>query len=84
MTTQSRLESTVEILLNQIIGFIISLLVWPVVAIMLGIPYTHSQNLLIVLIFTVVSLARGYLIRRFFNNGLHMAAVNIAKNFLKA
>jgi hypothetical protein len=69
---QTRLESFIEQCLNVASGFIISLMVWTFFIV----PVWHldvnmHQNLVITMIFTVVSIVRGYFWRRFFNAGVH-------------
>jgi len=76
---QTKLTSLIETLMNTAIGFSISFVGWPVAAAMTGIEYSHGQHWAVVAFFTVISVARGYVIRRFFNNGLHLAAVKLAK-----
>ena len=65
--TQSRIDSAMETVTNTTIGFCLSMLTWHVVAWAYGIPMPIIQNLEITGIFTVVSLARQYLLRRAFN-----------------
>lgn len=64
---QSRLGSFVESLANIAIGYGVAvgaqLLVFP----LFGVVIPMSSNLLIGLIFTLVSLVRSYLLRRLFN-----------------
>jgi len=79
VSKQARLESLVEIILNTMIGFWISFAAWPLIAPMFGIEYTVSSNFGITAIYTALSIARGYAVRRFFANGLHRAAVKIAR-----
>lgn len=62
--TQTKIESLLEALLNTAVGFITSLLTWRVVSYLLGMEHSWTQNLLITGIFTVVSIARSYLVRR--------------------
>lgn len=76
---QTRLVSLIETLLNTAIGFAVSFVGWPIAAAITGIEYGHGQHVAVVAFFTVLSVVRGYVIRRFFNAGLHMAAVRIAK-----
>jgi membrane protein implicated in regulation of membrane protease activity len=65
---QSRLSSAVESILNQISGFVVSLLVWAwIVAPLYNFPVDWGSNFEITGIFTVVSVIRSYLWRRFFN-----------------
>ncbi len=76
---QTRLVSLVETLLNTAIGLLISFLGWPIAAAISGIEYGHGQHVFVVAFFTVLSVARGYVIRRWFNNGLRTTAVKMAK-----
>lgn len=65
---QSRLESTVEALLNIGSGFIISLLLWTFVIVPVwDLPVKMHDNLAITSLFTVVSIVRSYIWRRIFN-----------------
>ncbi len=76
---QSRLVSFIEANMNVFSGFFISLAVWIFfVAPLYDIEVTYAQNLEITCIFTVSSLIRSYIIRRFFNNEWHMVAVKFA------
>ena len=79
---QTKLTSLIETLLNTLIGFIVSFAGWPVAAAMTGVAYSSGQHTGIVAFFTVLSVARGYVIRRFFNAGLHLVAVRIAKSLV--
>ena len=66
--SQSRTVSVVESVLNQISGFVISLLVWQyIVAPLYGFTPDWSTNFEITFIFAIVSTIRSYLWRRFFN-----------------
>lgn len=79
---QSKLESFIESFINISIGFVISYLAWPLCASMFGVDYDHSQQLNIVMFFTVLSVARSYIVRRWFNARLHLVVVIIARRFL--
>lgn len=76
---QTRLESFVEAWVNVAIGFSINyvanLLIFP----LFGMHISLSANLLMGFIYTVISVARSYAIRRWFNAGLHKVVVGIAK-----
>lgn len=66
---QTRLASLWESIGGTAIGFIVSVLVWQYIVN----PYwnLHTgiiENLQITLLFTVVSVARSYCVRRFFNH----------------
>lgn len=64
---QSRKHSFLEALLNTSSGFLTSLLTQWVVFPMFGFHPAFSDNLIITLIFTIVSIVRSYLWRRVFN-----------------
>lgn len=76
---QSRLESLIEALFATAIGFVlnyaVSLYLYPA----FGWKPGALNNFYIVCCFTVVSIVRGYVVRRWFNNGLHQAAVALAR-----
>ena len=65
---QSKKYSAIESVANTAIGFIISLIIWHWLCKWYGIPMPFEQNLEITGIFTVVSIARGYVVRRLFNS----------------
>lgn len=79
---QTRLESIIETCFNTLIGFFVSYFAWPVAAWYYEIPYNHSQHFGVVLFFTVLSIARGYVIRRWFNAQLHRVAMAIAAKLI--
>jgi hypothetical protein len=64
--SQTRLSSLAETCLNIAIGFVVSLVITALVLPAYGHPVTFGQNLQITGIFTVASIARGYLVRRAF------------------
>jgi len=65
---QSKKNSFIESLLNTVVGFLISLLVQLIIYPILNIPVTIFQNIIITSVFTIVSIIRGYIIRRYFNS----------------
>jgi hypothetical protein len=65
---QSKLESLVEAIVNTFIGFFVTMVFLPIVNYLLGISMNLSQASASTAIFTLISVARGYLVRRFFNN----------------
>lgn len=72
MHSQSRLESMVESWANIGSGFFISLLMWSfVVAPLWGLDTSPLDNLGITGLFTVTSVLRSYVWRRWFNRRLH-------------
>jgi len=77
---QTKLESLLEASVNTAIGFFVALWTWQfIVAPLMGYIVTMRDNLVITGIFTVVSVARGYVLRRFFNAGLHRAIHKLAR-----
>jgi len=71
---QTRLESLLEVVVGTAAGFLVSMVTWQLIAWPLfGYRVTLWDNLLISAIFTVVSIARQYVFRRFFNAGIHKA-----------
>lgn len=63
---QSRLSSFAETCLSIAIGFVVSLILTALVLPAYGHDVTFGQNLQITGIFTIASIARGYLVRRAF------------------
>ena len=76
--SQTRLGSLIEALVHTAVGFLTSyvggLFIYPLV----GFRPSLAQNLAIVLLFTVVSVVRGYVVRRWFNARLQRAALRLA------
>ena len=71
---QTKLESLLEQTLNTATGFVLSFATWRlIVTPWLDIPVDNAQNLVITSFFTILSIARGYVWRRFFNAGVHKA-----------
>lgn len=77
--TQPRLVSFYEAVFSTAIGFGLSFVVGQLVFPLYGWQISASQNLQITLIFTVLSIARGYAIRRFFATTVHELAVKLAE-----
>ncbi|PND29685.1 hypothetical protein C1I89_33380 [Achromobacter pulmonis] len=63
---QSRLMSLVESLANVLVGYGVAVLTQVVVFPLFGLAVTVTENLLIGLIFTAVSIVRSYALRRGF------------------
>lgn len=76
--TQTRLGSLYEALINVLIGFGINYLANFVILPLYGFHITASQNFSMGLIYTGISIARSYVIRRWFNARLHAAAQRLA------
>ena len=61
---QSLIETLTSVFVGWLIGVILNMLVLP----LFDYNITVVDSLLVSLIFTVISVVRGYLIRRFFNS----------------
>ena len=76
--TQTRLGSLIEAIINVVIGFTINfganMLIFP----LFGFHITPGANLALGLIYTVISVARSYCVRRWFNARLHRMASAVA------
>lgn len=75
--TQSRLGSFVESLANVAIGYGVALVSQLLIFPLYGIAVTLSTNLYIGAWFTVISIARSYCVRRWFNARLHRAFASL-------
>ena len=64
---QTRKQSFIEANINTFAGFLISLLIAYTVLPLYGMEQSFNYSLQITLIFTIASIARNYLIRRYFN-----------------
>lgn len=65
---QSRVVSLIEAWTNTLIGFLINVCLGPFVYPIFGATFTMWQNVRIALFFTIVSVLRGYCVRRGFNH----------------
>lgn len=80
---QTKLESLIEAIINTIIGFCISFVANAVLLPLVGLPVTVSQNILIGLGMTVVSVARQFFIRRWAQYHLRTFNTYIYEKILK-
>lgn len=76
---QTKLGSLIESIMNIIIGYGVALLSQIILFPLFDIHISLSTNLWIGAWFTLISLIRSYIIRRWFNARLHEAAMKIAK-----
>lgn len=75
---QSKIESLIEVFFNYLSGFVLAYFIYAVVVI--PSPRISSSAFAVTSIFTLVSIARTYLWRRFFNAGLHKLVHKFVKN----
>jgi len=64
---QTKRKSFFESIIQTVIGLATSLIIQLIIYPILNIPVTFSQNLIITTVFFIVSIIRGYLVRRLFN-----------------
>lgn len=81
--TQTRLGSLIEAFMNVLIGFGINFCANLVILPLFGYTPSLMDNFQIGLLYTVVSIARSYAIRRWFNARLHDAAQRMAGNIAR-
>ena len=77
--TQTRLGSLYEALMNVAIGFAINFVANLVILPLVGFHISVGQNFFIGVLYTIVSVARSYAIRRWFNTRLHAMAERLAR-----
>ena len=71
---QTRLGSLIEAVINVVIGFAINFTANMLIFPLFGFHITARDNLVMGLIYTLISVARSYCIRRWFNAKLHLIA----------
>jgi len=76
--TQTRLGSFIEACINVAIGFSINFVANLLILPLIGFHISVGQNLFIGVLYTVISVCRSYVIRRWFNARLHKAAEVLA------
>lgn len=63
---QTKSMSMIEAITNTLVGFVMSILLQLLMTSALSIQMSLDQNLIMSLVFTIASVARGYLVRRMF------------------
>lgn len=66
--SQSKTESFIEVFVNTLAGFCITFTIGPFIYDFVKIQVTMYQNFEATAYFTILSILRGYVLRRFFNN----------------
>lgn len=65
---QTRKKSLLESFVNVLSGFVIASIAWRfIIAPLFNIEHSWGKNMAITLIFSVISITRGYCVRRVFN-----------------
>lgn len=80
--TQTRIGSLIEACINVLIGYVINFCANLIILPLIGFHITLSQNLFIGLLYTVISVARSYVVRRWFNDRLHRASQALAERMV--
>ncbi|MBP7966648.1 hypothetical protein KAZ66_00010 [Candidatus Woesebacteria bacterium] len=75
---QTKLQSLIEAIFNTAIGFVIGILSQMLIFPLLGMTVSFQTNLWIGFWFTIISVIRTYVVRRWFNERLRKAAQAIA------
>lgn len=75
---QTKLGSLCEACVNIVIGFTINFVANSVILPHIGCQISPGTNFYIGFLYTFISLVRQYIIRRWFNAGLHEAAQQMA------
>jgi hypothetical protein len=76
--SQTRKGSFIEAIINVIIGFSINFVANLLILPLIGFQITVGQNLFIGLLYTIISIARSYCIRRWFNYYIVKAARSLS------
>ena len=76
--TQTRLGSLIETIINTVIGFAVNYCANLLILPLFGFHITPGANFLMGLLYTVISVARSYCVRRWFNARLHRLADTMA------
>lgn len=76
---QTKLGSFYEALINILIGWTINFTANMTIFPLFGWEISVEQNILLGTCYTIISLVRSYIIRRWFNAKLHAIAIKLAK-----
>jgi hypothetical protein len=76
--TQTRLGSLIEVCINILIGFAINWCMNLIILPLYGFDIKPGAAFSMGLVFTAISVVRGYVIRRWFNAKLHHMAQRLA------
>lgn len=76
---QTKMGSLIEALINVVIGFSINFVANMLIFPLFGFHITPGANFALGLIYTVISVARSYCVRRWFNARLHRMAMSMAQ-----
>jgi hypothetical protein len=80
---QTKTESLIEALINTGIGFVVQFTASAILLPLIGVPISAGQNFILGIGMTVVSVTRGYLIRRWAQQHLTATKLWIYNLFVK-
>jgi hypothetical protein len=80
---QTRIASLIEVCISVLLGFGASLAYWPIVGERYDIDYTIGRHIGITIEFTILSIARQYVVRRFWARRMHEAAARWAMRLVR-
>lgn len=75
---QSKIDSFIEALVNTFVGFWVSWFAWIPIAWYFDVPLTSGSHFGIIACFTVLSVVRSFIVRRWFATKLHDISLKIA------
>lgn len=75
---QSRINALLESVVNVVVGFFISFVVNAIMLPLLGMTPSFNDNMILTGVFSVISIGRSYIIRRYFTRN-HNATDTINK-----
>jgi hypothetical protein len=75
---QTKLGSAIETCVNVTIGLVISMIANHFIFPAFGFALSTHDNVAISVIYTIISIVRQYVLRRWFNARLHKAAMKMA------
>lgn len=81
---QTRMGSLIEALMNTAIGLVVSVIANQLVFPQFGFHPSLGENVAISVIYTVISIGRQYVLRRWFNARLQRAARSLAESITVA
>jgi len=67
MGQQTKTNSIIESITNTGIGLLTTLIFSPIIYNIIGMEYTYKQLGMATILFTILSIVRGYVVRRWFN-----------------
>ena len=78
---QSKIESLIESIINTSLGFLVALITQIIIYPLFDIEVSFGDQTLLALIFTSVSLVRGYIVRRYFNTYFKHTVIHLSGLF---